>query len=41
MTTRSADWEIPRKVWYTLFSWGLAVLMIAEDPGPARDRDHK
>jgi hypothetical protein len=29
MTTRSADWEIPRRVWYILFSWGLAVLMIA------------
>jgi len=29
MTTRSADWDIPRRVWMVLLSWGLAVLMIA------------
>lgn len=29
MTTRSADWEIPRRVWAILLSWGVAVLMIA------------
>lgn len=29
MTTRSAEWDIPRKVWYVLASWGLAVLCIA------------
>lgn len=29
MTTPSSEWEIPRKVWLVLASWGLAVLMIA------------
>lgn len=29
MNVRSAEWDIPRKVWYVLASWGLAVLMIA------------
>lgn len=29
MTTPSSQWEIPRKVWMILASWGLAVLMIA------------
>lgn len=23
------EWEIPRRVWFVLFSWGLAVLVIA------------
>ena len=27
--TGSQDWEIPRKIWTILASWGLAVLMIA------------
>jgi len=29
MITRSDQWDIPRKVWMVLASWGLAVLMIA------------
>lgn len=29
MTTRSAEWEIPRKVWFILLSWGLAGLIFA------------
>ena len=28
-STRSADWEIPRRIWLILMSWGLAVLAIA------------
>lgn len=27
--TSSQDWEIPRKIWMILASWGLSVLMIA------------
>ena len=27
--TGSQDWEIPRKIWTILASWGMAVLMIA------------
>lgn len=27
--TSSQDWEIPRKIWMILASWGLAVLVIA------------
>ena len=27
--TNSQDWEIPRKIWMILASWGLAVLVIA------------
>lgn len=27
--TNSNDWEIPRKVWLVLISWGLAVLLLA------------
>jgi hypothetical protein len=23
------EWEIPRRVWFVLFSWGLAVLVLA------------
>lgn len=26
---QSEEWDIPRKVWYILASWGLAVLVIA------------
>lgn len=26
--TPSADWEIPRRIWWILFSWGAAVLML-------------
>lgn len=29
MITASDQWEIPRRVWAILLSWGLAVLMIA------------
>lgn len=29
MITASDQWEIPRRVWYILLSWGLAVLVLA------------
>lgn len=29
MITTSDQWEIPRRVWYVLLSWGLAVLVLA------------
>lgn len=29
MTTPPSEWEIPRKVWLILLSWGVAVLMLA------------
>lgn len=28
MTTPPSDWEIPRKIWMILVSWGLALLMV-------------
>lgn len=27
--TPTQDWEIPRRIWFILLSWGLAVMMLA------------
>lgn len=29
MTTRSVDWDIPRRIWFILLSWGLGVIILA------------